>query len=401
MVTAVVAAAASGPVNQVLPVVTGSAVQGQTLTVTAGIWAGSPAPTLSEQWQRCDGAGANCTDIAGATGSSYQPVAADLGATTRVTETATNPTGSSAVTSMVTAVVAAAASGPVNQVLPVVTGSAVQGQTLTVTAGSWAGSPAPTLSEQWQRCDGAGANCADIAGATGSSYQPVAADLGATTRVTAETATNPTGSSAVTSMVTAVVAAAATVAPTTPVLDNFNRANGSVGANWALIKTTGFSAMNIAGNAAVDPSSTAFTWNYWKAATFGPNSEAYVTISSYAAGDVIRIGARVSGGGTNTPSGYYVAVSATGVWSILRIDNGGTPVTLATGVTQPLATGDGIAIRIVGSVVTALHRTTATGWVQVLSYDTSNDSVRYTAAGRLALEFRTSTLDDFGGGTIP
>ena len=165
------------------------------MTVSAGIWAGmSPAPTLSEQWQRCDGAGANCTDIAGATGSSYQPVAADLGATTRVTETATNPTGSSAVTSMVTAVVAAAASGPVNQVLPVVTGSAVQGQTLTVTAGIWAGSPAPTLSEQWQRCDGAGANCTDIAGATGSSYQPVAADLGATTRVT-ETATNPTGSS--------------------------------------------------------------------------------------------------------------------------------------------------------------------------------------------------------------
>ena len=78
--------------NQVLPVVTGSAVQGQTLTlVTAGIWAGSPAPTLSEQWQRCDGAGANCTDIAGATGSSYQPVAADLGATTRVTENRDEP----------------------------------------------------------------------------------------------------------------------------------------------------------------------------------------------------------------------------------------------------------------------------------------------------------------------
>ena len=67
--------------------------------------------------QRCDGAGANCADIAGATGSSYQPVAADLGATTRFTKTATNPTGSSAVTSMVTAqIVAAAASGPVNQV---------------------------------------------------------------------------------------------------------------------------------------------------------------------------------------------------------------------------------------------------------------------------------------------
>ncbi len=247
---------------------------------------------------------------------------------------------------------------------------------------------------QWRR-----ANCADIAGATGSSYLLVGADLGLTIQVK-ETAANTAGTSSATSMVTAVVTAGP-LAPTTPLLDSFNRANGGVGANWALIKPSGFSAMNIAGNAAVDPSSTAFAWNYWKAATFGPDSEAYVTISSYAAGDVIRIGARVSGGGTNSASGYYVAVSATGVWSILRIDNGGTPVTLVSGVTQPLAAGDKLAIRIVGSLVTALHCTTATAWVRVLSYDTSQDSVRYTAAGRLALEFRTSTVDDFGGGTIP
>jgi hypothetical protein len=35
----------------------------------------------------------------------------------------------------------------------------------------------------------------------------------------------------------------------------------------------------------------------------------------------------------------------------------------------------------------------------VLAYDTSSDSIRYTAAGDLALEFKTSTIDDFGGGT--
>ena len=289
-------------------------------------------------------------------------------------------------------------SGPVDQSLPVVLGSAVVGQTLTVKAGGWSG--APTLSERWQRCDSSGGNCADIVGATGSSYVLVGADVGSTVRVN-ETATNTAGSASASSTTTAVVSAAATLVPTTGVLDTFNRANGGVGTNWSLIKPTGYAVMNIAGNAAVDSSSTAFAWNYWNAASFGPDSEAYVTVSSYGASDVIRIGARVSGAGTGSASGYYVAVSATGAWSILRIDSGGSPITLASGVTQTLAAGDELAIRIVGSVVSALHYTHATGWAQLLSYDTSHDSTRYTAAGNLALEYKTSTLDDFGGGTIP
>ena len=48
-------------------------------------------------------------------------------------------------------------------------------------------------------------------------------------------------------------------------------------------------------------------------------------------------------------------ITATGVWSILRIDDGASPTTLATGPTQTLASGDKVAIRIVGTVVTALH----------------------------------------------
>ena len=578
----------SAPVDQSLPVVVGSAVVGQTLTVKAGSWSG--APTLGEQWQRCDSSGGNCADIVGATGSSYVLVGADVGSTVRVNETATNTAGSASASTATTAVVSAAtlapttglldtfnranggvgtnwslikptgyavmniagnaavdssstafawnywnaasfgpdseayvtvssygasdvirigarvsgagtssasgyyvavsatgawsilridnggspitlaagvtqtlaagdelairivgsvvsalhythatgwaqllsydtshdstrytaagnlaleyktsslddfgggtiptASAPVDQSLPVVVGSAVVGQTLTVKAGSWSG--APTLGEQWQRCDSSGGNCADIVGATGSSYVLVGADVGSTVRVN-ETATNTAGSASASTATTAVVSAA-TLAPTTGLLDTFNRANGGVGTNWSLIKPTGYAVMNIAGNAAVDSSSTAFAWNYWNAASFGPDSEAYVTVSSYGASDVIRIGARVSGAGTSSASGYYVAVSATGAWSILRIDNGGSPITLAAGVTQTLAAGDELAIRIVGSVVSALHYTHATGWAQLLSYDTSHDSTRYTAAGNLALEYKTSSLDDFGGGTIP
>ena len=157
--------------------------------------------------------------------------------------------------------------------------------------------------------------------------------------------------------------------------------------------------MNVAGNAAVNSAPSLFAWNYWNAANFGPNCEAYVTVASYGASDTLRIGGRVTGG-TNTHSGYYTAISSTGAWSIIRIDNGGS-VTLASGVTRPISTSDKIGIRIVGSVVTALHYSTAAGWVQVLSYNTSSDPVRYTAAGRLALEFKTSTLDDFGGGALP
>ena len=186
-------------------------------------------------------------------------------------------------------------------------------------------------------------------------------------------------------------------APTTPVLDNFNRSNGPVGSSWSLIKSTGVASMNVSGNTAVDASTTLYAWNYWNAATFGTDAEAYVTVASYN-GDTLRIGARVTGG-TNY-SGYFVSVSPTGAWSIIRIDNGGSPVTLASGATQQISTGDKIAIRAVGSVVTALHYTAGTGWGQVLSYDAASDSVRYTAAGRLALEFRAGGLDDFGGGSI-
>ena len=181
-------------------------------------------------------------------------------------------------------------------------------------------------------------------------------------------------------------------------LDNFNRANGGAGSNWALIRPSGFATMNVSGNAAVDSSSSAFAWNYWVPATYGPDSEAYVTVKTYGAGDVIRVGARVTSAGSSD-SGYYVSVSAAGVWSILRIDHTSS-VTLVTGPTQALANGDKVAIRVVGSVVTALHYTQAGRWLQVLSYDTINDATRYTTAGSLALEFKSSALDDFGGGTV-
>lgn len=91
---------------------------------------------------------------------------------------------------------------PASLAPPTVAGTAQQGQTLTVTVGSWRNTGTVTYS--WQRCDAAGASCVAIDGATTSSYVVGAADAGMTLRV-AETTTNRFGTASGTSTQTTVV----------------------------------------------------------------------------------------------------------------------------------------------------------------------------------------------------
>jgi hypothetical protein len=76
------------------PTVSGSAIQGQTLSESHGIWSNEPT-TYAYQWERCNGSGNSCVAIGGATAQSYTLSAADVGSTLRVAETATNSEGSS------------------------------------------------------------------------------------------------------------------------------------------------------------------------------------------------------------------------------------------------------------------------------------------------------------------
>jgi len=70
-------------------------------------------------------------------------------------------------------------------------GAVTQGTAVTATAGSW--TDASSQSQRWQRCTTTSAvSCADIPGATGLTYTPVAADVGNYLRIV-ETATNTTG----------------------------------------------------------------------------------------------------------------------------------------------------------------------------------------------------------------
>jgi hypothetical protein len=387
------AAVPQAPANTQAPQISGTVVVGQQLQATTGNWTGTPPPTFTYQWQSCDSGGNNCSPIQGATASSYTIQAADVGHTLEVVVTGSNNVGSSQAASAPTVVVTQA---PVNIGLPQISGTVAVGLQLQTTAGNWNGAPAPTFTYQWQDCNSSGNNCSPIAGATASTYTIQTADGGFTLEVVV-TGSNSAGSSQAASAPTAVV----TKPPATPVLDNFNRANGAVGSKWTAIKPSGFALMNVLGNTAVDSSSSQYAWNYWNPTTFGPDVEAYATVASYAGNGTIRIGARITPG--SSYSGYFVSISPTsgGTWSIIRVDNGGSPVTLpATPVTQALASGDKIGIRIVGSVVTALHYTASGGWQQVLSYNTSSDTTRYTGSGSIAIEFLHDALDDFGGGSI-
>jgi streptogramin lyase len=94
---------------------------------------------------------------------------------------------------------------------PVVSGSAVAGQVLSTSNGSWSNAPTG-FGYQWERCDQAGGSCVGIAGATGSSYVTSGLDVGQTL-VVVVSASNAGGSSAsVSSAPSGVVATPTTTA---------------------------------------------------------------------------------------------------------------------------------------------------------------------------------------------
>src|SRR5206468_1685230 len=138
-VVAAAASAAVAPSNSALPTLSGTAQQGQTLTAGSGTWSGTTPLSYAYQWSRCNSTGGSCALVSGATASSYLLGAADVGSTMRVSVTASNSAGS-ATANVWTGVVAASSStavAPSNTLLPAIGGTAQQGQTLSVSTGSW------------------------------------------------------------------------------------------------------------------------------------------------------------------------------------------------------------------------------------------------------------------------
>jgi hypothetical protein len=132
---------------------------------------------------------------------------------------------------------------------PGVNGTPAVSHTLTATTGSWNGAPTG-YSYQWQRCSASGTGCANIPGATSSTYALTAADGGMSVRATVS-ATNVNGASpyAASAVVVVVPVPAATTPPAV---------TGAAGVGKELASTSG--AWN---------TSATFTYRWQRCATDG------------------------------------------------------------------------------------------------------------------------------------
>jgi hypothetical protein len=302
------------PSNSVIPAVTGTTQEGETLTAGNGTWSSNPS-SFAYQWRRCDSQGGNCADISGATSSTYALTSADVEATIRVRVTATNAGGSDVAESAATAAILPAV--PVNSVAPAISGTAQEGETLTASNGTW--SPAATsYTYQWQRCDGAGANCVSIAGATSQTYEPTGQDVDATLKVRV-TATNSGGSQSGTSPATVAVLPAAPTGSAAPSM------TGTVQQGETLTAGNGTWAGS--------PSSFAYQWQRCDAQSANCTDITGATAQTYTlTGDDVAGTVRVRVTATN-PGGSNTAVSQTTVAVLVAAPVVSTPPSV-TGTAQ-------------------------------------------------------------------
>jgi hypothetical protein len=161
------------PVLFAPPSVTGPAGEGRVLATSDGSWKHAPSG-YAYQWQRCSASGAGCSAVSGATGTTYQLTAADLGHVVRAEVSAHNAAGTTGfVPSAPSPVVVAP---PTATAPPVLSGKAAVGKKLSTTGGMW--STTVTFSYQWLRCRADGTGCKKIRGARAATHRSVAKDAG-------------------------------------------------------------------------------------------------------------------------------------------------------------------------------------------------------------------------------
>ena len=336
------------PANTAAPTISGTSTQAQTLTANHGSWSNSPT-SYAYQWEDCNTSGASCANISGATSSSYTLTANDVGNTIRVTVTASNAGGSGSATSAATATVASSApASPGNTALPQISGMATQDSALTTTNGSWSNGPT-SYAYQWEDCNTSGASCANISGATSSSYTLTANDVGNTIRVTV-TASNAGGSGSATSAATATVASSAPASPGNTALPQIS---GMATQDSALTTTNGSWSNG--------PTSYAYQWEDCNtsgascANISGATSSSY-TLTANDVGNTIRVtvtasNAGGSGSATSAATATVASSGGTGGSSTLVGTAGEPNVTCSTTLNPGANVQSALASASTGQVV--------------------------------------------------
>ena len=101
------------------------------LTGSTGLWSGIGSLVYKYQWYRCNGDGAHCSAIHGATKTTYRTVPADSGKTLGFTVRATDSTGTASAYSSLFGPVAPAYPAVTSAAAPTLSGSAQPGSALS------------------------------------------------------------------------------------------------------------------------------------------------------------------------------------------------------------------------------------------------------------------------------
>jgi hypothetical protein len=217
------------PYMNVAPSVKGTPQEGQTLQGLTGLWlytsglkceANANECKYTYTWQRCNGDGSGCVDIAGQTGFNYTLTAEDVGKRVRFVEWVFKhdcgeinySTGqqecrdvtTNAVSALTPLIEAKPVTVPQVSGTPTIAGLAMEDEVLRATGASWTGPGTITKQFYWQRCNINGEGCVTMDGKVGPTYHILPTDVGSRLRVV-ETASNQGGSSYAPSAQTNVV----------------------------------------------------------------------------------------------------------------------------------------------------------------------------------------------------
>lgn len=183
-----------------IPIISGTAKPGNTLTTTADFETGYPEPDITIIWQYSSNNGVSWQNTANTT-TTYPLTTTDLGRLFRTQVTVTNILGTDTATS---ASYGPVVSEPVLVTAPTISGTAIAGQTLTSTPGTYTAYPAESYAYQWQISNDGSTGWANISGATSSSLTLTTAHTQKYVRISV-TASNSEGSTTNTSSASAQV----------------------------------------------------------------------------------------------------------------------------------------------------------------------------------------------------
>ena len=193
--------------------------------------------------------------------------------------------------------------------------------------------------------------------------------------------------------------------PTTSVIETFTGADTTTPPNSNWTNFWGSSAganlgIRITSNRAAANNTSFYCTAYWDTETFGPNCEAFCTITTVPInGDIIGLWIRGQSPGLSTDDGYLVGAdksAGTDTFDVYRIDNN-TYTLLGSAISQEFAANDSFGISAVGSTLEIWYKASGGSWT---SLGTKTDGT-YSGAGYIGISIdKAAQLDDFGGGTV-